>query len=35
VNPVLAEAHQLVAAWLDPLLDEIARTGGGEGADRT
>jgi hypothetical protein len=35
VNPVLAEAHQLVAAWLDPLLDEIARTGGGDGAERT
>lgn len=28
VNPVLAEAHQLVADWLDPLLDEIHRTGG-------
>jgi hypothetical protein len=28
VNPMLAEAHQLAADWLDPLLDEIQRTGG-------
>jgi hypothetical protein len=26
VNPTLAEAHQLVADWLDPLLGEIQRT---------
>lgn len=35
VNPVLAEAHQLLAEWLDPLLDEIKRTGGVESADTT
>jgi predicted nucleotidyltransferase component of viral defense system len=28
VNPVLAEAHQLVADWLVPLFDEIERTDG-------
>jgi hypothetical protein len=28
VNPILAEAHQLAADWLDPLLEEILRTGG-------
>lgn len=27
ITPVLAEAHQIVAGWLDPLLDGIQRTG--------
>ena len=28
VNPMLVEAHQIVADWLDPMLDEIQRTRG-------